>query len=112
MKPGEIVGVKIFNLLTMRPLTLYDVEEVVYLGRRFLTLTRESWVASKLVDPNCVDERNLRRLERMIEAGVDEARLLRILMRLGLNDVVRANAKDMLRRTGNEKLRRILSMLV
>ena len=112
VRPGRVVGLEVFNLLAVRPLALYEVEEIMYLERRFLTLTRESWVASKLADPNGVTERNLRRLERMVESGIDETKLFQTLMRLSLNEVVQNNAKDMLRRTKNEKLKRILSILV
>lgn len=112
VKPGRVVGVEVFNLLAMRPLSFYEVEEVIYQGRVFLVLTRESWVASKLADPSGVDERNLRRLEKMFEAGIDESRLFQILMKLSLNTIVQINAKDLLKRTRSEKLRRTLLMLV
>lgn len=48
----------------------------------------------------------------MVESGIDGTKLFQILMRLSLNDVVKINARDMLRRTKSERLRRILFILV
>ena len=106
--PGRVVGVEVFNMLAVRPLSLYEVEERTLKGRRVKVLTLESWVASKLADPNGVDEQNMRRLERAVEKGIDEAKLLEILRRLGMHSTVSLNARSVLRRTRSDCLRRIL----
>lgn len=111
VSPGRVVGVEVFNLLAVRPLSLYEVVEVEYGGLKVKVLTLESWVASKLADPNGIDERNIRRLEKAVEKGIDEARLLNILTRLGMGEVIAINAKSTLNRTRSPKLRRLLQML-
>ena len=38
VSPGRIVGVEVFNLLAVRPLALYEVEEVIAYGKKLKTL--------------------------------------------------------------------------
>lgn len=109
---GRVVGVEVFNLLAMRPLTFYDIEEKSLDNKRLKTLTLESWIASKLLDPNGIDEHNIRRLEKAIEKGVNEAKLFQIIMRTGLQRLASINARDTLRRTNNPKLKQLLQMIV
>ncbi len=111
--PGSIVGLELFNLLATRPLSLYSVEDAVLRGQRIKVLSLESWIASKLADPNGVDELNLRRLERVAEnASFSEAELFEILARLGLREIVKSNARDLLDRTGSRRLRELLTLLI
>ena len=110
--PGRIIGLEVFNLLAVRPLSLYEVEEKAYGDKKLKTLTLESWIASKLADPNGVDTVNQRRLEKAVEEKqVDIPKLYQILMRLGLDEIIKANARSLLHRTRNPKLKRILQPL-
>jgi len=112
ISPGKIVGIEVFNLLAVRPLSLYETEIVEIEGLPVKTLTLESWVASKLADPNGVDEQNILRLEKAVEKGFNEAKLFEILMRLGMRETIRINSLDVLRRTRSEKLKKLLSLLI
>lgn len=109
---GKVVGIKAFNLLAVRPLSLYEATVVEVEGLPVKTLTLESWIASKLADPNGVDEHNLRRLEKAVERGFDKVRLLEILRRLGMSETIKVNARDVLERTCKQELRELLLMLV
>jgi len=108
---GRVVGIKVFNLLAVRPLSLYEATIVEVEGLPIKTLTLESWVASKLADPNGVDEHNLRRLEKAVERGFDKVRLLEMLRRLGMRETIKVNARDVIERTCEQKLRELLLML-
>jgi len=112
ISPGKIVGIEVFNLLAVRPLSLYETEIVEIEGLPVKTLTLESWVASKLADPNGVDEQNILRLEKAVEKGFNKTKLFEILMRLGMRETIRINSLDVLRRTRNEKLKKLLSLLI
>jgi len=107
-----VVSIEAFNLLAVRPLSFFEVTEVEIEGIKVKVLTLESWVASKLADPNGVDELNVRRLEKAVRRGVDEARLFEILMRLGMWEVVSVNARSVMRRTHDRRLIELLQMLV
>jgi hypothetical protein len=109
---GRIIGIKVFNLLAVRPLSLYEATVVEVEGLPVKTLTLESWIASKLADPNGVDELNLRRLEKAVERGFDRVRLLEMLRRLGMSETIKVNVRDVLERTCKQELRELLLMLV
>ncbi|MEB3778754.1 MAG: hypothetical protein GSR85_00765 [Desulfurococcales archaeon] len=109
---GKVVGIEVFNLLAVRPLSFYEVTEVTYKGVKVKVITLESWVASKLADPNGIDKLNVERLERAVEKEINEAKLLDILRRLGMREVIPVNARSVLRRTRSERLKRLLQMLV
>jgi hypothetical protein len=93
---GRIIGIKVFNLLAVRPLSLYEATVVEVEELPVKTLTLESWIAKAGRDPNGVDEHNLRRLEKAVERGFDRVRLLEILRRLGMGETIKVNARDVL----------------
>jgi len=111
VKPGHIIGVEIFNFLAVRPLTLYEVKETVLQGTTLKVLSLESWIASKFADPNGIDVHNLKRLEKAVMMEIDEVKLLEILRRLGMDEVIKLNARSILRKTHSEKLIRIAQLL-
>jgi len=112
VSPGRIVGVEVFNLLSVRPLALYEVEEVIAYGKRLKALTLESWFASKLADPNGIDEHNLHRLESAVDKGIDKDKLFELLQRLSMTETIKTNAMDALKRTKHPRLRSLLSALI
>ena len=112
VKPGRVVSVEVFNLLAVRPLSFFEVTEVEIESIKVKVLTLESWIASKLADPNGVDELNVRRLEKAVRRGINEAKLFEILMGLGMREVVSINARSAMRRTQDRRLIELLQMLV
>jgi len=109
-RAGRIIAVEVFNLLAVRPASLYETTRRQLDTMTVEVLTLESWFASKLADPNGVDAVNMYRLEKAAHR-VDVPKLLEILRRLGLNDIVKTNAESLLRRSRDRKLREILSYL-
>ncbi|MCE4612639.1 MAG: hypothetical protein F7C07_02260 [Desulfurococcales archaeon] len=109
--PGLVVAVEVFNLLAVRPLSLYETVETRHAGRALRVLSLESWVASKLADPNGVDAWNVRRMERAVDRGLDKGRLYGVLAGLGMHETVRLNARSVLERTASGRLRELLSAL-
>jgi len=112
VKPGRIVGLEIFNLLNARPLSVFETKTTYLEGEMFEVLTLESWITSKLTDPNGIDERNLRRLEKSLEKNVNVEKILEIVMRSGLSEIAKINAKDALARTRHAKLKTLLTVLI
>lgn len=110
---GVEIGVEVFNLLIARPASLFETtaRNLGGMDIDIETLTLESWFASKLADPNGIDETNLERLGKAA-AYIDLRKSFEILMRLSLRKIVQENAEDAMRRTRDAKLKEILGLLL
>jgi len=108
---GRVVGVEVFNLLACRPLSLYEVVDAELAGTPIKAVSLESWFASKLADPGGLGIRDIARLEKAVEKGVDIDKLISIVQRLSMGETIKINARDALRRTRHQGLRAVLSIL-
>jgi len=109
---GEVVGLEVFNMLNARPVTLFESAALHMRGETIHTITLEAWVACKLTDPNGIDEYNLERLERAVERGVNVGKVLEIIMRTGLLETAKMNARSVVSKTKNVKLKSLLAYLL
>lgn len=109
---GEVVGLEVFNTLNTRPVTLFETTTLYIHRETVYTLTLESWIASKLTDPNGIDEYNLERLEKATERDVDVEKVLEIIMRTGLLEVAKMNARSVVSKVRSTKLKSLLAYLL
>ena len=113
LSKGKILGIEVFTRVSAIPVTFYALNEVERNGLVVRVLSLESWFASKLIDPNGIDERNLRRMERATGRIRREA-LFEVLRKLKVRkrDVFLANVEDLIRRTQNQELRDLLTFFI